>query len=90
MQPLSSPEVVTRRTLWFSLGLLLLFSLILVLPEALTRPVQVLCGGGALFHLRETMAGRPVRWPWPFEVAFLSACLLGGWALVEAVRLLYA
>ena len=80
----------TKRTLWFSLGLSLIYALTLLLPEALIRPVQVLCGGAILFHLREMMIGRPVRWAWPLETAFLGSCLLGGWGLVQMVRFLYA
>jgi hypothetical protein len=68
----------------------LIYALTLVLPEALTRLVQGLCAGAILFHLREMMIGRPVRWVWPLETAFFASCLFGGWALIRVVRFLYA
>lgn len=80
----------TKRTLWFTVGLASVYSLTLVLPEAVTRAVQVLCGAAILFHLREMMIGRPARWPWLLEAAFLASCLIGGWSLILAIRSVYA
>lgn len=71
-------------------GLAFVYSLALVLPDTLTRAVQVLCGAAILFHLREMMIGRSARWPWLLEVAFLASCLIGGWSIILAIRSVYA
>ncbi|PHY19383.1 hypothetical protein [Caulobacter sp. BP25] len=71
-------------------GVAFVYSLALVLPEALTRAVQVLSGAAILFHLREMMIGRPARWPWLLEATFLASCLIGGWGMILAIRSVYA
>lgn len=85
-----SPGMPTKRTLWFAVGLSLSYSLTLMLPDILARAVQVLCGSAILFHLREMMAGRPVRWAWALEAAFIALCVLSAWALILAIRFVYA
>lgn len=90
MSAVSPPTSPAHRTFWFLAAVSCAFVLAMRLPDPQARLAQSLCAAAALFHLREQMAGRMVRWAWPGETAFLAACLLGGWGLVHAIRLVFA